>query len=168
MSNHIKKVVIIVPNTIIKDVYISSIKPIKYLYGMFPRDYWNQFAFIVNGSVLNDENTFNYYNIEDMTNIICVRQNDEKAVTKWIRMTKDVDEFNKRVHHFKCPALKREASKLRDIRLMKEEIIKRNHRNIHFFREIQNFIGLDHHKTSLNLDYPELEAPAEDLLPVLW
>lgn len=98
---------------------------------MLSRNYIRDMAFIFNGQILNKEKSFSFYGIPDGSKIAMIPEDAMKAdptfQEKWINITCDKENFDKKIEMSINPNCRREMSRLNDIRYQKLEMKRRTH-----------------------------------------
>lgn len=80
--------------------------------------------FIFNGSILAPEMTFDFYGIRNGDTIIALSKESHENYTttgRWITLTRDNENFSESIKSMIHPRTAREASRLKDLHLMKLE-----------------------------------------------
>ena len=140
---------------------------IKSLQRLWPN---SQRKFIFNGSELTPEMTFDYYGIKSGDSIIALpvdRQDNYTTTSRWITLTRDNENFSESIKSMIHPRTAREASRLKDLHLMK---IERKPKL--FMKLCAPFLEKDANSeiesTTLLLPEQQASEPSATALPVFW
>lgn len=139
---------------------------IKALQGLWPE---SPKRFIFNGVELVENMTFQFYEIGDGDSIIALpaEQGDSVFSTQqWLSLTRDSDNFNNSMRWMLDPRTSNEASRLRDLHLMKME----RKRKV-FMRMCAPFVNEGTAASSVgstNTSYDAASEPSTEALPVFW
>lgn len=156
------------PGMRICTVSVKTSQRIKTLLNLFQN---NDLVFIANGTVLDLENTFDYYQISDYDNIVSLRNSDSISSLRrhhlWCETTKDEVPFNETIRTSLNPQMANEISRIRDIHLLQIEkrprFFNRMCQAVKSRAEIETSFS-----DSLFIEYDQLEEPACEPLPIMW
>lgn len=91
-------------------------------------------VFVFNGCVLNENNTFNYYGLDDESTIVILDNNAKNiANNKWISLSEHKNSFNERVKTFLDPKFRSEILRIRDMKFSRLDIQPRKYRKLSAF-----------------------------------
>ena len=123
--------------------------------------------FIFNGVELIESMTFDFYGIKDGDSIIALPADQAVFSThQWLNLTRDSDTFNDCMRWMLDPRTNGEASRLRDLHMLKME-----RRSKLFMRMCAPFACEDTRASAIpaaNTTYSSATAPSTEALPVLW
>jgi hypothetical protein len=121
--------------------------------------------FVCNGEILMDTMTFAFYHIREMEVIVVVPGSVSEA-QKWMPVTEDSDSLSEKVQFILNPRTSVEIARLKDLALAQE------HRRPGPCRRIRSVSerAIAHPTESfpLKVDYPALDGPNCEPLPVGW
>ena len=151
------------PVRIISARLSGQIKALQILWPSSPK------RFIFNGAELIDSKTFGFYGIKDGDSIIALPADQTESVfstQQWLSLTRDSDNFNDCMRWMLDPRTSGEASRLRDLHLMKME-----RRPKVFMRMCAPFVNEETAGGSItctNTTYSSATEPSTEALPVFW
>ena len=131
----------------------------------------NTNTFIYKGNIIDSESTFEEIDISDGTLIVAIKNptnfvNEE--IIKWIRLTND-SYFENKVKVLSNKKLKREQSRIKDIRYMKLEGNFQMYKNHSHRMFLKNKVEKNSSLTDdLNINYHPLLKPSTDAMPIIW
>jgi hypothetical protein len=124
--------------------------------------------FIFNGLELLEGMTFDFYGIRDGDSIIALPREQQSIVrtTQWIAMTRDIENFNEALKWMLNPKTSAEASRIRDLHLMKAE--QRPRMLMRLCATIDEDDESSRSSCPPTVIAPPPDAPAREPLPVDW
>lgn len=169
-NNHFNEVHILlyVPHHFWRRVIVKKDSKMRILNNILKN---NTNTFIYKGNIIDSESTFEEINILDGTFIVAIKNptnfvNEE--IIKWIRLTND-SYFENKVKVLSNKKLKREQSRIKDIRYMKLEgncqMYKKHSHRMFLNQRVEKNISLD---VDLNTNYLPLITPSTDAMPIIW
>lgn len=106
------------PVRLISAKLTGQIKSLQMLWPSSPK------KFVFNGSILNSDMTFDFYGIKNGDTIIALSndlQENYAMTSRWITLTRDSENLSDSIKSMIHPRTAREASRLKDLHLMKIE-----------------------------------------------
>lgn len=126
-SMNITNIYLYQPHMRIQHIKVKSDRPISTL----SRQYVSDMAFIFNGQILDKEKTFSDYAIVDGSKIVMLPEeaikNDLTFKEKWLNITSDKENFDKKIEISVNSVCRKEISRLNDIKYQKLEMKRRTH-----------------------------------------
>ena len=183
ISNEEMNIYVYQPLVELRYIKLNSQEPISILNKIYPYDS----IYIFNGQTLDIQKSFHFYNIYNNHIIILLKSSiydcNPRLIDKWLRLTRDNINLNKRIYLNFNNSTRRELSKIRDIKLNKTELKRRECRryykskyfsqlifNISFANDYTKNKDINEiiENTDLNIKYISFDSPSNDPLPIIW
>ena len=129
----------------------------------------NPKKFIYNGIELHEKMTFDFYGIRNGDSIIALPQDQNQNIfykSQWINLTKDSDSFKESMNWIINPNTASEASRLRDLHMMKMENRPRGFNGLCTI--LSNNEQTKTKEIELKIKYVTPQKPSTKPLPILW
>lgn len=131
--------------------------------------------YIFNGKILDIQKSFVYYRICSENKIVNISQSmlkkDPNIVEKWMKLTSDKENFEKKVDTSINKKNRNEIARLRDMKFIKCEF-KKKHLGSYLqkfhAKKTNNIFEYEKEDLNLNLDYEKTDSPSCEALPILW
>lgn len=170
-DNHSKDIVIYVyqPYIRIKRIKLDVDSHISILSKVFPQDS----IYIFNGQILEINKTFSDYQIINDSKIVLITPlmlaDDSELVLKWTKISKDFDALEERINFLICSSSREELSRIKDIRIFKREMKRKNYSKFLESRDSsQRYINEFQKEIKLKIKYQPAKEPSEDPFPIKW
>lgn len=167
----VKTLFVYFPNYKIMRITISINSSLLILDNMFKLN----LVYIYNGNIIDKKIPISKYNMINNTTIVSVSPSHQN-VDKWLKITRNNDDFNNKIKMAINHENQLEISRLKDINFMKCEMKRRKFgcrksiSTISFSNNKQIYASSDRNndENKLMTNYTQLNEPAYDPLPILW
>lgn len=159
------------PRVNIRHIKLNPNNSISVLNQMYKPDS----TYIYNGQILDIQKSFHYYRISSESKIVLIpsfmSKRDPNFVERWLQITSDKDNFEKKIETNINIKNKREIARIKDIRYIKNEL-RRKHLGSYLSecasRRLNSNLESNDDNIVLSTDYKTPDVPSCEPLPLIW